>query len=244
MSDVNSRARRTYFNFAAIVDFCTRRAWLVVLASVLILAGSSVYVARHFAINTNVTTLLSPDLPWRKRQLAYQAAFPDQMSSILAVISAPTPEFAGAAAASLVKQLAPQATHFHSVTDVQSGAFFARNGLLYVPQTQLADRMRRLAQAQPMIRTLASDPSLRGLARALSTSLQGVAAGRISLNAMAPTLNTAADTLDDVLAGKPASFSWQALVNGRPVQPEDFRHLINIAPVLDGADGTAAHTDR
>jgi hypothetical protein len=233
MSDVNSRAKPTYLNFAAIVDFCIRRAWLVVFVSVLILAGSAVYVARHFAINTNVTTLLSPDLPWRKRQLAYQAAFPDQMSSILAVISAPTPEFTDAAAASLVKQLTPQATHFHSVTDVQSGAFFARNGLLYLPQTQLADRMRRLVQAQPMIRTLASDPSLRGLAHALSTSLRGVAAGQLSLNAMAPTLNAAADTLDNVLAGKPASFSWQALVNGRPVKPEDLRHLINIAPVLD-----------
>src|SRR6185437_13081433 len=233
MSDVNSRAKSTYLNFAAIVDFCTRRAWLVVFVSVLILAGSAVYVVRHFAINTNVTTLLSPDLPWLQRQLAYQAAFPDQMSSILAVISAPTPEFTDAAAASLVKQLTPQATHFHSVTDVQSGAFFARNGLLYVPQTQLADRMRRLTQAQPMIRTLASDPSLRGLAHALSTSLRGVAAGQLSLNAMAPTLNAAADTLDNVLAGKPASFSWQALVNGRPVKPEDLRHLINIAPVLD-----------
>src|SRR5579863_9649496 len=233
MSDVNSHPKHAYLNFAAIVDFCIRRAWFVVLASVLILAGSAVYVARHFAINTNVTTLLSPDLPWRKRQLAYQAAFPDQMSSILAVISAPTPEFTDAAAASLVKQLTTQATHFHSVTDVQGGAFFARNGLLYLSQTQLADRMRRLVQAQPMIRTLASDPSLRGLAHALSASLRGVAAGQLSLNAMAPTLNAAADTLDNVLAGKPASFSWQALVNGRPVKPEDLRHLINIAPVLD-----------
>ena len=148
-------------------------------------------------------------------------------------MSAPTPEFAGAAAASLVKQLAPQTAHFHSVTDVQSGAFFARNGLLYVAQDELADRMRRLAQAEPMIATLAADPSLRGLARALSTSLQGVAAGRLSLNAMAPTLNAAADTLDDVLAAKPASFSWQALVNGGPVKPDDLRHLITVSPVLD-----------
>ena len=60
MSDVNSHAKNGYLNFAAIVDFCIRRAWLVVLASVLILAGSSLYVARHFAVNTNVTNLLSP----------------------------------------------------------------------------------------------------------------------------------------------------------------------------------------
>ena len=233
MSDVNSRTKHAYLNFAAIVDFCIRRAWFVVVASMLILAGSAVYVARHFAINTNVTTLLSPDLPWRKRELAYQAAFPGETTSILAVVSAPTPEFAGAAAASLVKQLTPQTAQFHSVTDVQSGPFFARNGLLYIGQGELADRMRRLIGAEPLIRSLASDPSLRGLARALSTSLQGVAAGRLSLDAMAQPLNAVADTLDGVLAGKPASFSWQALVNGRPARPEELRHLVNISPVLD-----------
>src|SRR5262249_26096579 len=156
-SRVKSHGRLRYLNFSAIVDFCIRYAWFVVLASVLILAGSAVYVARHFAVNTNVTTLLSPDLPWRKRQLAYQATFPDQASSILAVVSAPTPEFAGAAAASLAKQLTAQKANFHSVTDSQSGAFFARNGLLYVPQNELSDRMHRLVQAEPLIRMLASD---------------------------------------------------------------------------------------
>ncbi len=233
MSDVNSRTKHAYLNFAAIVDFCIRRAWFALLASVLILAGSAVYVARHFAINTNVTTLLSPDLPWRKRELAYQTAFPGETTSILAVVSAPTPEFAGAAAASLVKQLTPQTAHFHSVTDVQSGPFFARNGLLYLEQDELVDRMRRLIGAEPVIRSLASDPSLRGLARALSINLQAVAAGRLSLDALAQPLNAAADTLDDVLAGKPASFSWQVLVNGRPARPEELRHLVSISPVLD-----------
>ncbi len=233
MSYVESDAKHVYPNLAAIVDFCIRHAWFVVLASAVILAGSSVYVARHFAVNTNVANLLSPNLPWRKRELAYQAAFPGQASSILAVVSAPTPEFAGAAAAALIKQLTPQTAHFHSVTDLQAGAFFARNGLLYLAQNALADRMHRLAQAEPMVATLASDPSLRGLARALSMGLQGVAAGRVKLNAMAPTLNAAADTLDNMLAGKPASFSWQALVNGGPVKPEDLRHLITILPVLD-----------
>jgi len=223
----------SYVNFSAIVDFCVRRAWLVILASVLVLAGSTVYVARHFAVNTNVTNLLSPNLPWRQRELAYQAAFPEQATNILAVVSAPTPEFAGAAAASLVQRLSPQKTHFHSVSDVQGGEFFARNGLLYLPQNELADRMHKLAQAVPLIRTLAADPSLRGLAQTLSMSLQGVAIQRITLNAMAKPLNTIADTLDNVLADRPASFSWQALVNGTPPTRSDLTQLIEIWPVLD-----------
>jgi uncharacterized protein len=57
-------------NFAGIVDFCLRRAWAIVLASPLTLVGSSDYVARHFAVNSNISNLLSPNLPWRQRERA------------------------------------------------------------------------------------------------------------------------------------------------------------------------------
>jgi uncharacterized protein len=218
---------------AGIVDFCIRRAWLVVLASALILAGSLVYVAGHFAVNTNVSNLLSPSLPWRKRELAYQAAFPEEATSILAVITAPTPEFAAAGAAALTDRLSPQTTHFHSVSAAQGGEFFARNSLLYLAPNDLAERMHELTAAVPLIRTLASDPSLRGLAQALAMSLQGVVVHRISLNAMAQPLNSIAETIENVLAGKRATFSWQVLVNGTPATPEQLSQLVSIWPVLD-----------
>ncbi len=218
--------------FASIVDFCLRRSSLVVLAGVLVLAASSVYVARNFALNSNINSLLSPDLPWRKRDAAYQKEFPQLAHSIIAVVSAPTPEFAAAAAGSLVAQLAPQSNAFHSVSAGQGGEFFARNGLLYLSPDDLSARLNKLRQAVPLIRVLASDPSLRGLSRVLGMGLEGVAVGRIGLDAMAPPLNMAADTLEAALAGKRATFSWQVLVNGT-ARREDLNRLINIWPVLD-----------
>ena len=224
-----------YVNFASIIDFCVRRAWIIILASVLIAAGSSAYVARHFAVDSSVSHLLSPNLPWRQRELAYQAAFPQQATSIIAVVSAPTPEFAGAAAAALVERLSPQSNRFRSVAAAQGGEFFARNGLLYLSRDVLAERMNKLSQAAPLIRTLATDQSLRGLANALSMSLQGVAQGRLRLDDMARPLNTISDTIENVLAKRPATFSWQVLVNGTPAKPEDLSQLIDILPVLDYA---------
>ena len=73
---------------AHMVELCIRRAWVVILAAGLLGCGCAVYAARHFAISTDVRKLLSPDLPWRQRELAYQAAFPQQNESILAVIEA------------------------------------------------------------------------------------------------------------------------------------------------------------
>jgi uncharacterized protein len=219
--------------FAAIVDFCLRRAWLIVLASAIVLAGSTVYVARHFAINTNVSTLLSSKLSWRQRELSYEAAFPQQVTSIIAVVSAPTPEFADVAAAKLAGQLAPQTRYFRSVSNAAGGAFFARNALLFLPQDQLNARLQKLTQAVPLIRTLAADPSLRGLAQTLSMALQGVVAGRLTLDTMAQPLNTVADTIESVLAGKQTTFSWQVLLNGTPASFEDTHQLIDVWPVLD-----------
>jgi hopanoid biosynthesis associated RND transporter like protein HpnN len=217
--------------FASVVDFCLRRKWLVLLLSLAVLAVSTVYVARNFALNSNISTLLSPDLPWRKRELAYQDAFPQLAHSIVAVVSAPTPELGGAAAATLVSRLAPQTAKFHSVSAPEAGEFFARNGLLYLSPDQLAARLDKLRQAVPLLRVLASDQSLRGLTRVLGMGLQGVALGRFPLDAMARPLNMTSDTVEAALAGKRATFSWQVLVNGK-ASPEDLNHLIQIYPVL------------
>ena len=219
--------------FASITGFCVRYAWLVIVATVALGAGSAYYVARHFAIDTSISNLLSPNLPWRQHEMAYQAAFPQEATSILAVVSAPTPEFTGAAAKALADRLKPQQAFFRSVTAPGSGDFFARNSLLYLSQDDLASRMAKLSQAAPLIRTLATDPSLRGLAHALSLSLEGLSLGRYNLDAMAPPLNTIADAVEGVRAGRPTAFSWQVLVNGVPAKPADLTSLIDIWPVLD-----------
>ena len=231
--------------FASTVDFCLRRKWLVIALSLVVLAGSSVYVARNFKLNSDINTLLSPDLPWRQRDQAYQDAFPQLAHSIVAVVSAPTPEFAGAAAASLAGRLTPQTNKFHSVSAAAAGKFFARNGLLYLPPDQLSARLEKLHQAVPLLRVLASDQSLRGLSRVLGMGLQGVAVGRFPLDATARPLNMTADTVEAALAGKRALFSWQVLVNGK-ASPEDLNQLVQIYPVLDygalepGATASAA----
>jgi uncharacterized protein len=46
-------------------------------------------------------------------------------------------------------------------------------------------------------------------------------------------MSMAADTVEAVLAGRPASFSWRALASGKPPDPHDLRRFIQIQPVLD-----------
>src|SRR5262249_23732796 len=54
------------------------------------------------------------------------------------------------------------------------------------------------------------------------------------------------DTLDDVFAGRPTSFSWVAMAQGRPPEQRELRRFLEIDPVLDfgalepGAKATSA----
>src|SRR5262249_20978708 len=100
---------------AQIVGFCTRHIWPIITAALLLTIACGLYTARHFAINADVAKLISSELPWRQRELAYQAVFTHATELIVAVVDAPTPELAGAATRALTDRLSRQRELFKSV---------------------------------------------------------------------------------------------------------------------------------
>jgi hypothetical protein len=199
----------------------------------LVTAISVVYTVRHFAINTDINKLISPDLDWRKREADFEKAFPGHFGSTLVVVEAPTAEYASLASAELAKRLAGQPKLFRSVENLSGSEFFARNGLLFQSTDNVAGMTHGLGQAGPLIGTLVSDPSLRGLTRVLSLALIGVQNRTISLDTLARPVSMAATTIESALAGRAATFSWQELLNGKPPMPSDLRRFIEVRPVLD-----------
>ena len=218
---------------AALVNICTHNAWVVIAISVLITVVSSLYAVRNFAINTDVNQLISPDLPWRQRELAVADAFENNYGKVLAVVDAPTSEQATAASKALTAKLAADPALFPSVRELSESDFFARNGILFLPADQVTDSMSGLAQAQPLIQVLTGDPSWRGLVQALAFSFQGISAQKYTLDDMVRPLTMFAKPIEDTLKGEPASFSWRELVNNKPPTPTDLRRFIEISPVLD-----------
>ena len=217
-----------------IVEFCTRHPRPVIGAGLLLTFASAIYTARHFAITTDIEQLISSDLPWHKRQLEFSEAFRER--DILVVVQAPTPELAGQAADALAQRLSMGADHISSVHQLGGGAFFEQNGLLFLPTDEVGRTTDNLVKADPLLGTLAEDPSLRGVMSALSSALLGVRSGQLQIDSLVWPLTLAADTMDDVLAGRPASFSWRVLVQGRPAEPRELRSLIEVQPVLDFAE--------
>jgi hopanoid biosynthesis associated RND transporter like protein HpnN len=218
---------------ARIVDFSTRQRWLVIAVTIVLTLAASIYTVRNFAIDTNIDHLLSPELAWRKQEAEFERAFRQRAELILVVIQAPTPENVKQATEALAARLAQRPDVLKSVRMPGGGEFFEQNGLLYLGKEELAKTTTQLSRAQPLLGTLASDSSLRGVLDALSFTTMGVQGGQFKLDDMARPLTLASDTLDRVLAGQPASFSWRVLMQGKPAEIGDLRRFIEAHPILD-----------
>jgi uncharacterized protein len=213
-----------------LVDFCVRHCRLVVAAGALLLIIAAVYDATCFSITTDVDALISRDLPWHRRQLAFTEVFPQK--GILIVVSAPTPEDATLAANALTRQILKLPDLYRSAVQ-PDGEFFERNGFLFESIAEVEKSIGGLKQAQPLLSGLASDPTLRGAAGALSFGADGVQAGELKLDQLAWPLSLVDTALSDILGGRPASFSWQDLLRGQKTKVADLRRFIEVEPVLD-----------
>jgi uncharacterized protein len=214
------------------VKACTRFAPLTVLLALILAIAAGFYTVRHFSINTDINTLISANLDWRKRDNQFGEAF-DRDRTILAVVEAPTPELTGAAGKALAEKLSGDSTHFESVQPLGSGEFFEKNGLMFLPVAEVGQLTGQFESAAPLIEIMAGDPSIRGLTGALETGLAGVSRGQVKLDSTERPFNLIAQTVENVLATGTATFSWRELVNNKPLTDADRRAFIEFKPVLD-----------
>jgi hopanoid biosynthesis associated RND transporter like protein HpnN len=215
-----------------IVKACTRFAVTTVLIALILAVAAGFYTARKFEINTDINTLISPDLDWRKRDIQFDEAF-DRDRTILAVVEGPTPELTNSATAALNQKLAGDTKHFESVQPLGSGEFFEKNGLLFPPVAQVARFTSQFESAAPLIEIMAGDPSLRGLTGALETGLVGVKRGQVKLDSTERPFNQIAQTVENVLNSGTGTFSWRELVSDKPLTDADRRAFIEFKPILD-----------
>jgi hopanoid biosynthesis associated RND transporter like protein HpnN len=229
----------------SIVRGCTRFATLTLLIALVLAVAAGYYTAKHFSINTDINTLISPNLDWRQRDQQFDRAF-DRDSTILAVVEAPTPELTKSASSALEQKLRGDTENFVSLQPLGAGEFFDKNGLMFLPVDELAKLTGQFESAAPLIEIMAGDPSIRGLTGALETGLAGVQRGQIKLDSTARPFNLIAQTVEDVLNKGAATFSWRELMSEKPLTDSDRRAFIEFKPILDynalqpGKDATDA----
>jgi len=224
---------------AAIVDWCRRHAWLVLLMAALACSAFGWVAISRLSIDTDTDRLLSEKLVWRQREIAFDKEFPQNSDLIAVVVNASTPEQAERATDQMTAKLKTSQL-FTSVSRPDGGPFFDKNGLMLLPVADVQNLADSMIKAQPFIGSIAADPSLRGLSDTLSLALEGVKRGDADRASLATALtgmgDAVAENLDPAKPLRP--MSWQSMLTGRKPSPSDLQRFIQVKPVLDFASLT------
>jgi hopanoid biosynthesis associated RND transporter like protein HpnN len=210
---------------------------VITLALALLVALLSLGVtARLFSLDSDVTRLFPQDLAWRQAERAMSAAFPQRDDLIAVVVDGATGDVAERAAAALEEALRRRGDLFLEVSRPDGSAFFRRSAFLFLPEDEVRETTERIIAAQPLLGTLAADPSLRGLGTALGLVLVGVERGDAKLADIAVALQALAPTAEAALAGRLRFLDWGALFTGREPSILETRRFVLAKPRLDFAN--------
>jgi hopanoid biosynthesis associated RND transporter like protein HpnN len=215
-----------------IVTFSHRHARLVVVLAALLTGLAGWYAKTTLTMDTDEARLLSAKLPWRQSEIAFAKEFPQEDNQLVVVVEGKTPDETEDATRRLTAALQQNHAAFKQVWRPDGGPFFIQHGLLLLPVEDVEKALDAAEQAQPLLGTLAADPSPRGLFDALDLLAQGVTAGDMTLQPIEPALGMVDATIRSILDHHPHPLSWQTLLGG-DMDPSALLHVILIEPVLD-----------
>jgi len=220
---------------AGTARFARRFAWIVVIAALALTGLFGWFTVTNLGMNSDTAGLLSPDLPFRKRSRNFKSAFPHDSGRLAIVLDGANEDSVADGAARLAAALKREPKVFATVFYPDAHAFFRRNGLLFLELDELAALAERLAEAQPLLGTLAEDPSLRGLFSVLGLAAETLREGKEDANtaSLALALDKISAVVEGRAAGKPVSLSWLDLMRARPPKPSDKRRIIVVQPRQD-----------
>jgi hopanoid biosynthesis associated RND transporter like protein HpnN len=220
---------------ASVVDFCRKYAGFVVLAAFVTSGALAVYVANNISVNTDINQLLAPDLEWRQREKALEAAFPHKVDTIVAVVDGSDPTTVERAAEALAKKLSAMPEQFTFVNRPDALPFFRANGLLFLSPDELGNALDQIAQAQAMMGAIISDPSLRGFFGTIGMMMQGVQAGAVESAQIEKPLDEIAAALRAAASGQERFLNWRSMMpeSNDPFAARELRKYVIVKPVLD-----------
>ena len=218
---------------ARLVTAICRRPALTVIAALLLALLGGWYSAVALRINTSASDMISPDVPFRQHDKAYDAAFPNTEDRIVVVIDAPSPDQGDAAADRLAELMRGHPDILSNIKVPSADPYFRRYGLLFLATDKLQDLATRLAGAQAALGMLNEDPNLRGLARMLDLVLGNV--GGEAPAGLTDLLGRLADAAESINAGTPKRLSWTGLVSGGDEDRLGNRRFVLAQPSLDNA---------
>jgi hypothetical protein len=208
-----------------------RHPWLVILLFLVACGFTLRYTMDNLNVNTNTADMISTDVPFQKNRLQLEAAFPQDIGTILLLVEGATPETTAEAVRRIGAAARANSAEFKSVYIPDDSEFFAKNGLLYLSPQELEDAANQIASAQPFIGRLAEDNTLRGLFGIVGDALTEGAKSGMDLD-INPMLGKIREAVGAAAEGKPYQVSWRQLMSSRASGLGVTKRFVILTPVL------------
>ena len=225
------------------VGFVQRNAVLVLIAVLLTCGGTILYLKQNFRINTDLNSMISEKLHFRKIEEDFSRAFPQLSDTIVVVIDADTAEQAVSARKHMAERLRKETGLFKTVYEPGGGDFFEKNGLLYMDTDELEELADKLATAQPLLAFLSKDLSLRGLFSVLDMALNDPEAKETQDSSMNLLFDHLSKTFESAggnhFSRTSRQLPWESIMLGEKAAAEQRRQFIITQPYLDAAKPSA-----
>lgn len=231
---------------ARVVEWSRAHAVIVIAAALALAIASGFYAASRIAVDTDLDKLISANLPWRKLAQEMDKAFPQKVDLLVIVIDGRTPDETEDAAIALAAKMRSEPTVFRDVRLPDLNQFFRRNGLLFLPKTQVQDYANQMIAAQPFLGSLAADPSLRGVFGIVDLMVQAVQQGAVQPRDISAALHGVQRAAESTLTDTYAPLSWQTMLSNTAPAPDDLRRIVlaqaalNYKSLTPGADAIDA----
>jgi len=149
--------------FKSLIDCVLTHPKKFILFILLITLSAGCFVYKNISVNTSNTDLLSKELTFRKNDIAFTKEFPQFSNNIIVVVNGKKSDLVKSATSEIYKILVQEHKNDYLYDHIfYSGEldFFKKNGLLYLSEEELQEKLDDMARYQPFISRLANDLSL------------------------------------------------------------------------------------
>lgn len=213
------------------VGFLKHRAGAVVTAVLVLTLLTGAYAVLRFEIDTDVSEMISAELPFRRDLDRFRQDFPQLNETLVLVIDAAVPEKASFVQQRLAARFRENSAVFRSVFTPNSGAFFDRHGLLYLDDEALNAFADRLARIQPFWGLLERSFSLPNLMHIL-TETAAASDSMLQPDELQRMFEMLSDAVEGAIEGRSQWVSWRQMLQNKARQGP-YRCFILLWPHLD-----------
>ena len=197
---------------AAYQTWTARRASWILLATLLVTAGSGYVIATRAGIDTRTSNLLSKDLRFHVLNRRFEQLFPQQHNAIVLVLHGPTRHAVDRAARRILVWLRQHPHEYQDPLDPEVDPFFHRAALLYLSLPELRHFSTRLTRAGPLLGRLARRPTLTGLTGLLKTAIEHHGLHRLKDRLLPPVLHALARAFARFRRHRPVRLDWTRIL--------------------------------